>query len=40
MVGGAFTVNVTSLLVAVPDPFVTTQRNFAPLSANTAEGNV
>ena len=33
MLGGAVTVSVASLLVAVPKAFDTTQRNFAPLSA-------
>src|SRR5215471_6536259 len=38
--GGDCTVSVTSLLVAVPKEFVTTQRNFAPLSAAVVTGVV
>ena len=40
MLGGALTVRVASLLLAVPKLFVTTQRNFAPLSAKVVVGIV
>src|SRR6476620_2802751 len=38
--GGTCTVRVTSLLVALPNEFVTTQRNLAPLSAAVVGGVV
>ena len=38
--GGAFTVSVASLLVALPKVLETMQRNFAPLSASVVEAIV